>query len=256
MFKPMSKNTSWSPVAKWYSGIVGEGGHYFHEHVILPGLKKLLDPKGGESVLDIGCGQGVYARSLPHNVDYTGIDISKELVLEAKKITKNAKQIYFVADATKGIPVPSGSFDHAVSILAIQNMKDGAGAISNISQSLKEKGDFVMVINHPCFRIPRQSSWGKDEAQKLEYRRINRYLSPLEIPINAHPGLSDSPVTWTYHEPLEYYAQAIKAAGMMISDIEEWTSDKVSVGKSAKGENRARSEFPLFLAIKAVKVTQ
>lgn len=253
MFKPNNKNTSWSPVAKWYSGIVGDTGHYFHEHVILPGLKLLLDPKGGESVLDIGCGQGVYARTLAHNVEYTGVDASKDLILEAKKLTKNAKQVYYVADATKGLPIPSDSVDHVVCILAIQNMKDGEGTILNVGGALKKGGDFVIVMNHPSFRIPRQSSWGKDEAQKLEYRRVNRYLSPLEIPINAHPGLSDSPMTWTYHQPLSYYVKALKKAGLLISDIEEWTSDKVSVGKSAKGENRARSEFPLFLAIRAVK---
>ena len=249
-----NNNTSWSPVAKWYSGIVGEGGHYFHEHVILPNLKNLIDPKGGETVLDVGCGQGVYARSLAHNVDYTGIDISKELIIEAKKLTKNNKHIYYVADATKGMPVPESSFDHAVCILAIQNTKDGSLLIENASRALKEKGDFVIVMNHPSFRIPRQSSWGKDEAQKLEYRRVNRYLSPLEIPINAHPGLSDSPMTWTYHNPLEYYVKALKSAGMMITDLEEWTSDKVSIGKAGKAENRARSEFPMFLALRAVKI--
>ena len=254
MFKPKAKSTSWSPVAKWYSGIVGDTGHYFHEHVIFPRLKSLLDPKGGETILDVGCGQGVYARTLPHNVDYTGIDISKDLIAEAKKLTKNAKQVYYVADATKGLPVPAGSADHAVSILAIQNMRDGASAISNISVALKNGGDLVIVINHPSFRIPRQSSWGKDESNKLEYRRVNRYLTPLEIPINAHPGLADSPMTWTYHAPLEYYVKALKSAGLVVTDLEEWTSDKVSVGKAAKGENRARAEFPLFLAIKAVKL--
>ncbi len=255
MFKKDSKNTSWSPVAKWYSGIVGEGGHYFHEHVILPNLKKLIDPLPHESMLDVGCGQGVYARTLPYSIEYTGIDISKELIIEAKKLTKNAKQVYFVADATKGIPVPSASFDHAVCILAIQNMKDGASTIINISSALKDKADFVMVINHPSFRIPRQSSWGMDESQKLEYRRVNRYLSPLEIPINMHPGLADSAMTWTYHHPLEYYIRSLKSAGMVVTDIEEWTSDKTSTGKSGKAENHARSEFPMFMAIKAVKLS-
>lgn len=254
MFKPTVKNTSWSPVAKWYTGIVGEGGHYFHEHVILPRLKLLLDPKANETVIDVGCGQGVYARTLPHNVDYTGVDASKELIAEAKRLTKNAKHVYYVADATKGLPVPAESYDHAVCILALQNMKDASSTIQNIGIALRTKGDFVMVINHPSFRIPRQSSWGKDETQKLEYRRVNRYLSPLEIPINAHPGLSDSAMTWTYHQPLEYYIKALKSVGLVVTDIEEWTSDKVSVGKAAKGENRARAEFPLFMAIKAVKI--
>lgn len=253
MFKSNKSSTSWSPVAKWYTGIVGDTGHYFHEHVILPGIKNLLDPKGGESVLDVGCGQGVYARTLPHNVDYVGIDSSKDLILEAKKLTKNIKQVYYVADATKGIPVPESSFDHAVCILAIQNMRDGALAIASVGTALRGGGDFVIVMNHPSFRIPRQSSWGKDESNKLEYRRVNRYLTPLEIPINAHPGLSDSAMTWTYHEPLEYYVKALKAAHMCVTDLEEWTSDKVSVGKAARSENRARAEFPLFLAIRAVK---
>ena len=255
MLKPKSQSTSWSPVAKWYGGIVGEGGHYYHQHVIFPRLKSLLDPKGGESLLDVGCGQGVYARTLPHNVEYVGIDASKDLITEAKNLTKNAKQVYYLADATKGLPVPESSFDHAVCILAIQNMKDGASAIRNTAFALKPNGDFTIVMNHPSFRIPRQSSWGIDESNKIEYRRINRYLSPLEIPINAHPGMSDSPMTWSYHQPLEYYVKAIKSAGMVVTDIEEWTSDKKSVGKGAKGENRARSEFPLFLAIKAVKIS-
>lgn len=257
---PKQKNTSWSPVAKWYGGIVGDSGHYFHEHVIFPRLKNLLDPQAGQSVLDIGCGQGVYARSLIHSVEYIGIDLSKELILEAKNLDlpaqagKNAKHAYYVADAVTGIPVPTSSFDHAVSILALQNMKDSASVIKNIGDSLKTGGDFVMVINHPSFRIPRQSSWGEDVANKLEYRRVNRYLSPLEIPINAHPGLKDSPLTWSYHQPLEYYFKAIKSAGLVVTDLEEWTSDKVSVGKARKEENRARKEFPLFLAIRAIKV--
>lgn len=254
MFKAKEKNTSWSPVSKWYGDIVGESGHYFHQHVILPGIKALMEPKAGDSVLDVGCGQGVYARTLMHSVAYVGIDASKELVLAAQKLDKNAKHSYYVADATKGLPVAAGSFDHAVCILAIQNMKAGDKCIANISTALKSGSDVVIVMNHPSFRIPRQSSWGKDEANKLEYRRVNRYLSPLEIPINAHPGLSDSPMTWSYHQPLQYYFKALKSAGLAVTDLEEWTSDKVSVGSAAKRENRARAEFPLFLALRAVKL--
>ncbi len=247
--------TSWSSVAKWYGDLVGAGGHYYHQHVILPRLKQLLVAHDSESVLDIGCGQGVYARTLPPGVLYTGIDASKSLITQAKKLDENKNHKYFVADATRGLPVPSNSFDLAVALLSLQNMQDAHSAITHIAFSLKIRGEVVIVLNHPAFRIPRQSSWGKDETNKLEYRRINRYLSPLEIPINAHPGDKTSPLTWSYHQPLEYYVKALKNAGMVVTDLEEWTSDKISHGKVAKAENRARAEFPLFLAIKAVKVT-
>jgi len=45
----------------------------------------------------------------------------------------------------------------------------------------------------------------------------------------------------------------LKENEFTIDIIEEWTSDKESVGKVAKMENRARSEFPLFLALKCRK---
>jgi hypothetical protein len=41
--------------------------------------------------------------------------------------------------------------------------------------------------------------------------------------------------------------------GFAIEKIEEWTSEKQSEGKMARAENRARDEFPMFMAILAVK---
>lgn len=249
----MSK-TSWNPVAKWYSGVVGSDGHYFHQHVIFPALESLVSPQPHSSVLDLGCGQGVYARTLPPQVNYVGLDVSRDLINEAKQSDSNSLHQYFVADATQSLPVADSSFDHAISILALQNMADAASAIAHTARVLKVGGDFTLVLNHPAFRIPRQSSWGQDVASKLEYRRVNLYLSPLEIPINAHPGDKTSPVTWSYHQPLSYYFAALKRSGFVTIDFLELTSDKKSVGKAARAENRARAEFPLFLVIQAQKI--
>jgi ubiquinone/menaquinone biosynthesis C-methylase UbiE len=78
----------------------------------------LLDPRAGESVLDVGCGQGVYARELVHSVSYVGIDASKSSFRQ-QNMDKNANHSYYVADATK-VASARGSFDHAVCILAIK----------------------------------------------------------------------------------------------------------------------------------------
>lgn len=246
--------TSWGKVAKWYDKIVGDSGHYYHEHIILPNLRKLITIKPNEHVLDLGCGQGVYERTLPRDVHYTGIDISPELIQQATKLSISKIHQFFVADATQPLPITAQSYDHAASILALQNLQDAASAIANLAQSLKKGGDLVIVLNHPCFRIPRQSSWETDPQNKLEYRRVNRYLSPLEIPINAHPGVKNSPVTWSFHQPISYYVNALSDAGCAVTRMEELVSDKASTGKAAKAENRARAEFPLFLAIKGVKI--
>src|SRR5262249_49920639 len=111
------------------------------------------------------------------------------------------------------------------------------------------------VLNHPCFRIPRQSSWQVDSEKKIQYRRLDRYLSPMQIPINAHPSKGErSATTLSFHHPLSAYSQWLRDAGFVISCMEEWCSDKVSTGSAAKMENRSRAEFPLFLTLLSQKI--
>jgi ubiquinone/menaquinone biosynthesis C-methylase UbiE len=237
-------DTSWESSHKWYDAIVGEKGHYYHEQIVLPRSLKLLNLKKGDSVLDLGCGQGVLSRHLPPDVDYAGIDASSSLIQEAKK---RSKKPFFVGDITKELPVKI--FSHAALILVLQNVEDHAQALFQAAQHLKPGGKLLIVLNHPAYRIPRQSSWGIDEAKKLQYRRVDLYMTPLKIPIQTHPGQKDSPTTWSFHVPLSGYAEALSKAGFVIEKMEEWVSDKKSTGARAKMENRSRMEFPLFLAL-------
>ncbi len=246
------KDTSWQKVSKWYGEIVGDKGHFFHQSVILPKGLTLLDIKKDSRLLDVACGQGVLSRSLESSVDYVGVDMAKDLIREAQRRDKNPKHKYLLADVTKEIPAKE-KFDRAAIILALQNIRDPQLALKNISHKLLPGARFLIVLNHPAFRIPRQSSWEEDKAQKMQYRRINRYLTPLEIPINAHPGQADSPVTWSYHFSIEDYSKFLFEAGLLIERIEEWTSGKTSEGTAAKKENRAREEFPMFMVILAIK---
>ena len=69
--------------------------------------------------------------------------------------------------------------------------------------------------------------------------------------VTMHPGEAKSPLTWSFHQPISAYTKMLTDNGFVIEKLEEWTSDKESVGKAGKMENRARAEFPLFLAILA-----
>lgn len=253
-----SKSTSWESVGQWYQNSVGDEGHYYHKQIVIPGILRLLDlDHAGEqpSLLDLACGQGVLARHLPTKVGYTGIDISPSLVKSAKQLDKNPQHQYIVSDATKPLPLKQTLFSHAVITLALQNIDKPELALKNVSQHLHPNGKLVIILNHPCFRIPRQSSWQVDQDKKIQYRRLDRYLSSMEIPIQAHPSKGgDSPSTLSFHHPISAYSQWLRNAGFMIEVMDEWCSDKVSTGGAAKMENRSRAEFPLFLAILARKV--
>ncbi|MFA6361655.1 MAG: SAM-dependent methyltransferase, partial [Candidatus Shapirobacteria bacterium] len=58
------ENSSWQKVSKWYNQSVGDEGHYYHQHVIMPNLKRILNLKDNESLLDLACGQGVLERNM------------------------------------------------------------------------------------------------------------------------------------------------------------------------------------------------
>ena len=253
----MSKQkTDWEAAGKWYDQAVGKEGHYYHQQVVIPNVLKLLEltKTPTPALLDLACGQGVLSRALPPHVAYQGVDGSPSLISSAENRNKNKNHLFLSQDICTPLTLPSQFYTHATCILALQNLQYPERALQQAARCLQAKGSFILVINHPCFRIPRQSHWGMDADKKIQYRRIDRYLSTLQIPLQVHPGKgSDSPTVWTYHYSLSMIVQFLVQAGFVIDCMEEWTSDKKSTGPCAKWEDRARTEFPLFLAIRAKK---
>ncbi len=253
-----SDHTSWHEVSEWYSALVGEQGHYYHQQVIFPQLKKLWKAESKIRVLDLGCGQGVLAAWLGEEIEYLGVDAARALIQQAQQRTKNTRWQFMLADATQSLNQQlhldlNETFTDAFCILSLQNMKDQNACLANAQQALQKGGHLHLVLNHPCFRIPRQSGWGEHEKTRQVYRWINRYLVPQEIPIKTHPSNPKSSVTWSFHHSISDYSLWLNQLGMQIERIDEWTSNKLSKGKVAKQENLSRNEIPLFLYIQAVK---
>lgn len=251
-----SIKTDWNSVAQWYDGLVGESGSEYHQKVVLPGTVRLLDVQEGESVVDIACGQGVLCRMLGKRagVEVTGIDAAEELINLARQRSEGNIH-YHVADARELDFLPSARFAAAACVLAIQNIHPIQPVFAQMSRLLNAGGRFVMVLMHPCFRGPKETSWGWDEQRKIQYRRVDRYLLPRKTPIVTHPGKSPEIYTWSFHKPIEHYVKALRQAGLLIDAMEEWPSHKKSSpGPRASAENTAREEIPMFLAVRARKI--
>ncbi len=252
--KKKSTSTSWEPVSRWYDESVGKTGHYYHEHVILPKLLPILQAEG--PLLDLACGQGILSKHLAANRSYLGVDLSKSLIQSAKAQNKNKLHTFVLSDITTKLTLPQKDFDFCTIVLAIQNLKNPLGALKNAFHHMKPGARLVIVMNHPCFRIPRQSSWGVDKDKKIQYRRIDRYMSPLEVPIQSHPSKGEaSEQTFSFHAPLSSWTLWLKEAGFGIQWMEEWCSDKKSTGSCAKMEDTSRQEFPMFLCLVAKRST-
>jgi len=255
--KQSNSQTHWGPVADWYDQLVGESGSEYHREVVLPGVLRLLAPHPNQHILDVACGQGVLARLLAtKGARVTGVDASLELIKSARQRADASTQLSFhVADARDLSFLPENEFDSAACILAIQNIHPIQPVFHGVARALKPAGRFALVMMHPAFRGPKETSWGWDEKPKVQYRRIDRYLIPRKAPITAHPGAKTGEYTWSFHKPIESYVKALRNSGLLIDALEEWPSHKTSTsGPRAAAENVARKEIPLFLALGAVKI--
>ena len=253
--KPAAKphGTSWEKSADWYDKIIGERGSDLYRAVVIPAALDLLHPKQGERILDLGCGQGVFSRALAENgASVTGVDASRTLVTTARKYPSKSPIRYLDRDAAQIRDL--GPVEAISAILCIQNMEHLGEVCAACAHVLRPGGRMVWILNHPSFRIPRQTSWGFEEDRKIQYRRIDAYASPLSIPIVMHPGKKDSESTVSFHRSIADLTRPAFAAGLMLSGLEELISHKESEpGPRARAENRARKEFPLFLALRFEK---
>ncbi len=107
------------------------------------GLVELLDPKPGETILDLGCGSGqLTAKIAAVGALVSGIDLSPDMIAQARS---NFPAIEFrVADATSfAIHSP---VDAVFSNAVLHWVNDAAAAIGRVHAALKPGGRFVLEM--------------------------------------------------------------------------------------------------------------
>ena len=251
---PSSPSTSWERVSSWYATHLSQGD-FLQRDVVLPQTLALLKGAVGTH-LDIACGEGtflqMFQRTYPARNAF-GIDLSASLIVKARH--KHIPRTEFLRDDARTLQrLPDHVYGSATCILAIQNIDDPLAMLKATHARLAPNAPLVLVMNHPCFRQPKESSWGWDATKRVQYRRVDRYLSAYEAPILAHPGQDPSLSTPSFHRSMSWYSKILADAGFVIDTLEEWTSPAVSdSGPRAHAENIAREEIPLFLGIRALR---
>jgi ubiquinone/menaquinone biosynthesis C-methylase UbiE len=252
----MSPNeTSWDRVATWYDGWVGDRGSAYHRQLAIPATLELLRPQPGESILDVGAGQGVLAPSIVEaGAGYTGVDASPRLISAAKRRHKGIGQ-FMVGDA-RGLQAVAGlkkaGYDAAVFLLSIQDMDRLDAVFGGVDWALRQHARVVLLMTHPAFRQPRHSGWGHDESRNLQFRRVDAYLGEMAVPMKS---LGGGPPTRSFHRPISAYLNALADRGFAVDRMLELPDllPERRPGKAARADERAIAEIPLFLVLRAIR---
>jgi ubiquinone/menaquinone biosynthesis C-methylase UbiE len=118
---------------------------------LIPSLLETARPEPGESVLDVGCGTGVVARSVAPLVrplgHVIGIDTSPNMLAIAREISvRDDLQIEWIEGDARQMPFPDGAFDLALCQQTLQFIPDKPAVLSEIRRVLSE-GRGRLVLN-------------------------------------------------------------------------------------------------------------
>ena len=198
----------WDANAAYWDERMGEGND-FHKVLIEPNQLELLDIKKGDSILDIACGNGQFARKMTKlGAMVTAIDLSREMIKIARSKPFADRIDYQVIDVTKKTDLAKlkrNMYDSIVCTMAIMDIKNIEPMIGFLPEILKDNGRFVFSILHPCFnsgeasQVNEHTDYGGYEHNRY-YIKIADYLISrpvLGVAIRGQPEPQ-----YYFHRPL------------------------------------------------------
>jgi ubiquinone/menaquinone biosynthesis C-methylase UbiE len=252
-------DSGWEQLAAWWDHQLGDDGDLWHRTLIDPPVFQLVGAVTGQRVLDLACGNGYISRRFARQgAEVIGVDGNAAIIARAR--AREAREplgiAYHVADAAQLAMLDEESFDLAVCNMALMDIEDAAGALREVARVLVPQGRFIASIAHPCFDRIETSGWVIEHfaSNTTIWRKMSRYRE-LAVEQTPWPQAGDPPIlTQAYHRPLSWYFQAFRAAGLVVSALEEPAPTDEFLASAPQGPWVA--EIPLHCVFEAWKLAR
>jgi len=164
-------------------------------------LEDLLESTQAESLLDVGCGEGVltqrWANALaPRRV--VGIDLDDPL-LAAEWARRSAPNLTYIAQRAERLPFADGEFDVATAIEVLEHVPDPAHTVAEMARC---------AARHVLISVPHEPLWRAVNIARGAYWRqlgntpghVNHFSKSAIVSLCARHGdviETRSPFPWT-----------------------------------------------------------
>ena len=218
----------WEGNAIWWDDRIGDG-NVFQTMLIEPATERLLRPGPGDTVLDIACGAGRFARRMAElGARVLAFDQSERFITRARERTSPSAAIdYRVATidtmaAAFADAMPTAKAVCTMAIMDIPEVRPLFGALRN---ALSSGGMFVFSLTHPCFHsadVRRFAEIGEERDGRHVVRtgvKVSSYLSPSARKTEGIVGQPEP--QWFFHRPLSLLLRHGFDAGFSVDGLEE-----------------------------------
>ena len=104
--------------------------------------------EAGDHLLEIGhgnCGHLTFVHEQAENLQYTGLEISETMQIEAKRINAHYPAEFLLYDGLK-LPFKANSFDKIFTVNTVYFWENAVAFIQEIERVLKKNGTFVLTF--------------------------------------------------------------------------------------------------------------
>lgn len=234
----------------------------FSEHIERPALAELIGDITGARVLDLGCGSGTHSTQMAERgAQVTGVDLSSTMLALAHERAREhgVRLALCLADISRALPFADAAFDLALTATALHYVADLAPTMREIARVLKSGTSLIASVLHPIstarFPVfnPAQSvapdAWASRQAWGSHY--FGAPTREVETPwLGCGDIAQEGRRIVCYHHTIDEYFHALRAAGLVVTDLCEPQPPAEFADKSAARYAEAMS-LPIYLMFKA-----